>query len=100
VRTQAITGNGVTYQGGAQYLYLRIRQADGDRAWTAPIWFEPMGTSSGGGAGVISLSLVVDESAETAQVTNTGTAPVELAGWSLVSVRGIRSSTNSRPTWS
>ena len=43
VSTQSLTGNGthsisgVSYGGGSQYLYLRVRQADGNRAWTAPV---------------------------------------------------------------
>jgi hypothetical protein len=49
VRTESVTGNGthdisgVTYQEGAQYVYLRVQQADGNRAWTAPVWLEPTG---------------------------------------------------------
>lgn len=27
---------------GANYCYLRVRQQDGNRAWTSPIWLEPM----------------------------------------------------------
>ena len=27
---------------GANYCYLRVRQVDGNRAWTSPIWLEPM----------------------------------------------------------
>ena len=26
---------------GANYCYLRVRQQDGNRAWTSPIWLEP-----------------------------------------------------------
>ena len=99
VRTLAVTGNGthtvsgVTYQGGQQYVYLRVKQGGTDTAWTAPVWLEPLATTpppSGGtsGAPVTSLSLIVDRRAETAQVTNTGTGPVNLTGWQLVSVRG------------
>jgi hypothetical protein len=100
VRTQTVTGNGthtitgVTYAGGDQYLFLRIRQSDGDRAWTAPVWLEPTGTPDSigpGGDGVdstVSVSLAVDEVAETAVITNTGLGPIELTGWKLVSVRG------------
>jgi hypothetical protein len=102
VRTQAVTGNGthaitgVAYTGGDQYLYLRIRQADGNRAWTAPVWLEPNGVPDpilgGGGGGTgsapIVLSLAVDEQAETAAITNAGIGPVELTGWKLLSVRG------------
>lgn len=93
VRTQSVTGNGthaisgVTYPGGAAYVYLRIRQADGNRAWTAPVWLEPLG-GGGTGEGHPILTLVVDESAETARITNTGAASVDLTGWRLISVRG------------
>ena len=27
---------------GANYCYLRVRQVDGNRAWTSPVWLEPM----------------------------------------------------------
>ena len=93
IRTQAITGNGthsitgVTYQGGAQYVYLRVRQGDGNRAWTAPVWLEPAGAPPEG-EDTLSVSLEVNEQAETARITNTGAEPIELAGWKLVSVRG------------
>ncbi len=97
VRTQSVSGNGthnitgVTYQGGDQYIFLRIRQADGNLAWTAPVWLEPMGAPDPDipdGDAPISMSLVVDEQAETARITNTGAGPVELTRWRLVSVRG------------
>lgn len=93
VRTHTVTGNGmhtvsgVTYDGEAQYTYLRIRQADGDRAWTAPVWLEPSSPASGN-EDVVSMSLKVNEQAETATITNTGSGPVELTEWTLVSVRG------------
>ena len=98
VRTQSVSGNGthnitgVTYQGGAQYVYFRVRQADGNRAWTAPVWLEPTGTSpeppDDDEEETISVSLEVNEQAETARITNTHTHSLELAGWKLVSVRG------------
>jgi hypothetical protein len=96
VRTQSVIGNGthdisgVSYQGGAQYVYLRVRQADGNRAWTAPVWLEPTGATPEvpEDGETISVSLAVNEQAETARITNTGTQPLELAGWKLVSVRG------------
>jgi hypothetical protein len=102
-RTQSVAGNGthaisgLSYDGGDQYLYLRIRQDDGNRAWTAPVWLEPGGVpdviedgdgDEGGGSSSFNLSLAVDERAETAVITNAGTAPVELTGWTLVSVKG------------
>ncbi len=98
VRTQSVMGNGthnitgVTYQGGAEYVYLRVRQADGNRAWTAPVWLEPAGVPHlppDGREETISVSLEVDEQGETARIINTSTQrPLELAGWKLVSVRG------------
>jgi hypothetical protein len=97
VGTRSVTGNAthnlgsVPYGGGAQYIYLRVRQADGNRAWTAPVLLEPGAagpTGGGGGSPAVSVALVVDEQAETASITNTGTAPVDLTGWRLVSVRG------------
>jgi hypothetical protein len=96
IRTQSVTGNGthtitgVTYQGGAQYVYLRVRQADGNRAWTAPIWLEPTGAPAVPPADQdsISVSLAVDVQGETARITNTSALPLELAGWKLISVRG------------
>jgi hypothetical protein len=98
VRTQTVTGNGthaitgVTYTGGAQYVFLRVRQADGNRAWTAPVWLEPDSAPDSGAPVIeempISLTLVVDEAAETARITNTGGRAVEFTGWRLISVRG------------
>lgn len=93
VRSTSITGNGlhaidgVTYQGGAQYVYLRVRQADGNRAWTAPVWFEPASIPTTTD-GAVAMTLVVDPVAETGRITNAGNDPVELTGWRLVSVRG------------
>lgn len=82
----------VTYGGGSQYVFLRITQSsdddDGlDRAWTAPVWFEPGGPApppAGGSA----VTLAVDRVAERATITNTGDAPVNLRNWVIVSVRG------------
>ena len=98
VHTQSVTGNGthtitdVGYEGGEQYTFLRVRQTDGNRAWTAPVWLEPAGVpdgdTPGGDETFVSVALAVDVLAETARITNTGTAPIELTGWKLVSVRG------------
>jgi hypothetical protein len=60
--------SGVTYDGDAQYTYLRIRQADRDRAWTAPVWLEPS-TPASTNDEVISVSLTVTKEAETATIT-------------------------------
>ena len=91
-RTAAVTGNGthmvsgVTYAGGQQFFYLRVKQGGVDTAWTAPVWLEPIG--GGGESPEFSISLVVDPQAETARITNTGSSPTALTGWRLVSVRG------------
>lgn len=86
--------DGITYQGGEQYLFVRVTQTDDDgvvvhRAWTAPVWFEP----AAGGGGVsdpdpASVTLAVDLVAEEATITNNGTGPLDLTGWILVSTRG------------
>ena len=54
VRQHVQEGNGalsigdVTYSGGNQYLFVKVTQRDDDdeidRAWLAPVWFEPTGT--------------------------------------------------------
>jgi hypothetical protein len=62
VQTLAVTGNGthtvsgVTYAGGQQYVYLRVKQGGTDTAWTAPVWLEPMGVP-GGAEGLASRCL-------------------------------------------
>ncbi len=84
--------NGLSYSGGAQYVFLRITQSfddtDGrDRVWTAPVWFEPGAVApTPGGQSAITLS--VDRVAEEATITNTGDTPVDLRNWTLVSLRG------------
>jgi Lamin Tail Domain len=96
VHTQSVTGNGthtingVTYLGGPQYVFLKVRQGDGNRAWTAPVWLEPAGIPPAppDDEGAIAVSLAVDLQAETARITNTSTQPLALAGFKLVSVRG------------
>ncbi len=85
---------GVHYQGGPQYFFVKVTQTDDDgvvvhRAWTAPVWFEP--DTGGGGAPVpapASVTLAVDLVAEQATITNNGSGPLDLTGWVLVSVRG------------
>jgi len=100
IHTETVSGNGtfnisgVSYAGGHQYLFLKITQRhddvpEGDRVWTAPVWFE--GSSSGPpspGTGEPNLSLAVDLRRETARVINDGADSVDLAGWTLTSVRG------------
>ena len=42
---QPFTISEITYTGPGQYVFLKIRRTgehgDHDRAWTAPVWFEP-----------------------------------------------------------
>ncbi|MEK6688697.1 MAG: lamin tail domain-containing protein, partial [Gemmatimonadota bacterium] len=87
-----VTIPGLTYAGGAQYVYLRITQGhdevDGqERVWTAPVWFEP-GATIPAPSGGSSIALSVDRRAEEATITNAGDAPVDLRNWILVSTRG------------
>lgn len=57
IETVAADGNGtfliedIHYEGGFQYVFLRVRQSgdheqDRARAWTAPVWFEPAGVAA------------------------------------------------------
>lgn len=52
--TSALRIQDVRYEGGAQYVFFRIRQlsedGESDRAWTAPIWIEPTTTLTPSGA--------------------------------------------------
>lgn len=95
IKTVTVNGDstveidGITYDGGRQYIFFKIIQshddAEGeDRAWTAPVWFEPGGPSEG----VFAVSLSVDLAREEARITNTGDATIDLKGWKLVSVKG------------
>ncbi len=82
---------GITYEGGRQYLFLRVTQSDPDRshfdrAWLAPVWFEP-NTLVPSPAGPV-LTLEVNLETERARITNTGSDAVDLEGWELVSTRG------------
>jgi hypothetical protein len=90
---------GVKYSGGDEYFFIRVTQTDEDeeekdRAWLAPVWFEPNATASGllatGPAPTIGpvLTLEVDLVAEEAVVSNRGDEVVSLTGWKLVSVSG------------
>lgn len=93
-----ITINDVPYEGGNQYTFLRLTQLDEsggeDRAWLAPVWLEPTGDPGPGpgpgpGPTGASVALEVDVFAEEAVITNTGTAPVNLRNWTLVSTVGV-----------
>ncbi|MEE8154665.1 MAG: CehA/McbA family metallohydrolase [Phycisphaerales bacterium] len=83
--------NGITYAGGEQYFFLKIRQTDDDhvevdRVWTAPVWFEPDGATSP--PTVPALTLEVNLSTERARITNVGTGSINLTDWTLVSIKG------------
>lgn len=83
--------DGVTYQGGNQYYFIKLTQTDDDheikdRAWIAPIWFEPMATS--GTPADVMVTLEVNRRTEEAKITNVGSAAIDLIGWRLLSVRG------------
>lgn len=85
--------NNLQYTGGRQYFFVKITQTDDDgieidRAWLAPVWFEP------GTPGVPTpntnflLTLSINERTEIATITNIGNARVDLSNWVLVSTVG------------
>jgi len=91
----SLTITGLRYEGGDQYVFLRITQqhddvTQGDRVWTAPVWFEPNGVSPAPmpQPPAPALVLLVDLVAETARVENGGAVQVDLSGWQLVSTQG------------
>lgn len=107
VRQVEHTGDGtvtipdVRYEGGDQYVFLRVSQLDEsgrtDHAWLAPVWFEPAGTPGPGptpgptpGPAIQSVALEVDVFAEEATITNTGTTILNLRDWTLMSTIGVR----------
>lgn len=82
--------SGLSYEGGNRYLFLKVLQSDDDgevtdRAWLAPVWFEP---TNAVGPEVISIGIEVDRAKEIATITNTGTGSIDLTGWHLVSEMG------------
>ena len=99
VRQQVQEGNGtaiiagVTYSGGNEYVFVKVTQRDDDdeidRAWLAPVWFEPAGEPEDPPPPPgVSLVLAVNVAAEEATITNVEDAPVNLMNWVLVSVVG------------
>lgn len=91
----------VKYSGGDEYFYIKITQSDDDeeqkdRAWLAPVWFEPNATGDAASLSLAPvaapggpvLTLDVDVVSEEAVVTNVGDEAVVLTGWKLVSVTG------------
>lgn len=100
---------GVRFQNAGQYLFLKVTQlsehGDADRAWTAPLWFEP----GGGGpptsaAGKVRITSVLANPAgderqnETVTLKNTGAASVNLSGWTLRDEAGTTWSLSSLGT--
>lgn len=90
-----LTIPGLRYTGGAQYVFLKVTQRDEDehvdRAWLAPVWFEPNAASVAPGGptpGVVSVTLEVNRATEEALITNRGDALLNLTGWVLVSTVG------------
>jgi hypothetical protein len=86
----SVTINGIRYDGGDQYLILRISQTDDDaveidRTWLAPVWFEPNATSI---PQPILVTLRVNLLTEKATITNVGTSNINLKDWTLVSING------------
>ena len=89
-----LTISDVPYGGGDQYFFVKVTQTDQDselrdRAWLAPVWFEPSiggpETFAAAPPTLVSLALDVNPAREEAVVTNIGDAPVNLKGWTIVS---------------
>ena len=97
VKQVQFTGNGtfqindVKYKGGNQYFFLKITQTDEDavlvdRAWLAPVWFEPNAATPA--STPIVLTLEVNKVTEEAKISNVGNTDVNLKNWTLVSTVG------------
>jgi hypothetical protein len=94
------TGNGtytldsIKYTGGDEYFFIKIKQTDDDavevdRAWLAPVWFEPNATpTTTTPAPVTALTLTVNLETEEATVTNIGSDAINLKDWKVVSTIG------------
>jgi hypothetical protein len=90
-----LTISDVRYGGGEQYFFVKVTQTDQDselrdRAWLAPVWFEPADGGPGLAAAappapLVSLALDVNPAREEAIVTNIGDATVNLKDWTIVS---------------
>ena len=83
--------SGIHYTGGQQYFFLRVSQSDPDhsqrdRAWLAPVWFEPAGTTLPASSTAVTLSVNLE--LKTAAITNVGSAVIDLQNWQLISTRG------------
>lgn len=98
VRTAERTGNGVlsipgvSYEGGHQYVFFKVRQSHDDaqnvdHAWTAPVWFDP---SEPAPSNQVNVALTVDLAKEEARVTNMGDQQLDLSAWKLVSTVGAQ----------
>ncbi len=95
-----VTISGVQYTGGDEYFFVKVIQTDEDReeqdrAWLAPVWFEPNATAAAPASPAAppassgpSLALDVDLLADEATITNLGEQTVTLTDWTLVSVKG------------
>lgn len=110
VETFQFTGNkptpialeGVHFNAPGEFVLLRITQfradddEDGrdDRAWTAPVWFEPAGGLAPTAATTLRIASVLanppgDERVnEAVTLRNTGPSPVNLGGWLLRDLAG------------
>lgn len=93
---------GVRFTAPGEFVLLRITQfrpdndEDGrdDRAWTAPVWFEPAGGTPAAAAAALRIASVLpnppgDERVnEKVTLKNVGTSPVSLSGWQIRDLAG------------
>ena len=92
--------DGVRFTSPGSYVFLRITQygsdededheLEDDHIWTAPVWFEftagpstPIAAPSLRMASLIPDPVGDDTNAEEIELQNTGTQPVDLAGWTV-----------------
>jgi hypothetical protein len=84
--------SGIKYTEVNQYFFVKITQSDPDfhetdRAWLAPVWFEPNAATSAA-VNVPALTLSVNEALEEAVITNISDSEINLKNWVVRSVIG------------
>jgi hypothetical protein len=95
---QPYTLEGLRFLGAGEYLMLRVRQTgehgeDDDRAWIAPVWFESGAMPTPVPAPIRMVSLLPNPAGDERQteeilVRNTGSAGVNLRGWTVRDMAG------------
>jgi hypothetical protein len=89
---------GVRFEKPGQFVLLKITQTSehgpADRAWTAPVWFEPSSARPPAAADPIRIVALLpnpagrDDEEESVTIRNASSIPVGLAGWTLRDTSG------------